>query len=128
MIRRSERLMKKMSSTNPKPELQPISIPDTKTKPAQPSNTIQEKPVQTRNPQLWLQNYIEFTEKATGAEKHFRLFQLFQIILMEYPELLVQSTPFYTAFVQKLREFRSVAPNMFEQLTTVLPSIILLDM
>jgi hypothetical protein len=47
---------------------------------------------------------------------------------MEYPELLVQSQPFYTAFLNKLREFRSVAPNMFEQLTTVLPSIILLDM
>jgi hypothetical protein len=130
MIRRSERLMKKMGlPVDKQPISAPVPQPIQTPKPAPSSSSyVQENPIQTRNPQLWLHNYIQFTEKATGPEKNFRLFQLFQIILSEYPELLVQSQPFYIVFVQKLREFRSVVPEMFEQLTTVLPSIILLDM
>jgi hypothetical protein len=133
MSRRSERLMKKMVSIH-KPEEQPlqIQVQIPKEKPAPSSNIITEQQqvnqFQTRNPTEWLQNYIHFTDQAVGAERNFRLFQLFQIVLMEYPDLLTQSQPFYTAFLNKLRDFRVVAPQMFEQLSIVLPSIILLDM
>ena len=131
MLRRSERLMKKTSSTV-KPEEQPISPPPPISSPSpkvQPSNSVtQENQIKTRNPPEWLNNYIQFTDQATGPERQFRLFQLFQIILMEYPELISESEIFYNAFVQKLRDFRSASPALFAQLSSILPSIVLLDM
>ncbi len=140
MLRRSERLMKKSDSQNKKtavvllaeqPKPPAIQIPKEKESKASPVTQLQnpqENQFKTRNPTEWLQNYIHFTDQATGAERNFRLFQLFQIVLVEYPDLLSHSQPFYTAFVNKLREFRVAAPGMFEQLSTILPSIILLDM